>query len=67
VSEGGAECSEFAKCAEMLANDEDIDYQGVSGPIDFNDTGSPSAATIGLFDYKNNNTYVNFDYVTGEV
>jgi ABC-type branched-subunit amino acid transport system substrate-binding protein len=67
VSEGGAECSEFAKCAEMLANDEDIDYQGVSGPIDFNDTGSPSAATIGLFDYKNNNTYVNFDYVTGEI
>jgi ABC-type branched-subunit amino acid transport system substrate-binding protein len=67
VSEGGTECTEFAECKDMLENGDDIDYQGVSGPIDFNDTGSPSAATIGLFQFENNNTYSNIDYVTGEI
>ncbi|WP_298327708.1 ABC transporter substrate-binding protein [Haloactinopolyspora sp.] len=34
VTKGGTECTTFAECSELLANGEDIDYQGVSGPLD---------------------------------
>jgi branched-chain amino acid transport system substrate-binding protein len=51
----------------MLEAGDDIDYDGVSGPIDFNDTGSPSKATIGIFQYTPDNTFENLDYITGEI
>lgn len=67
VTAEGEECTEFAACAELLADGTDIDYDGVSGPIDLNSTGSPSAATIGIFEYLDDNTYENIEYVTGEI
>jgi branched-chain amino acid transport system substrate-binding protein len=67
VSSGGTECTEYSECVKMLEDGEDIDYQGVSGPIDFNETGSPSAATIGIFEYGKDNTYSNVKYVTGQI
>lgn len=67
VSEGGTTCTSFKECADMLENDEDIDYDGVSGPINFSGTGSPTAATIGIFEYNANNTYDNVDYITGDI
>ncbi len=67
VSVDGEECTDFASCAELLADGEDIDYDGVSGPIDLNSTGSPSAATIGIFEYKDDNTFENLEYITGEI
>ena len=47
------------------SNGEDIDYDGVSGPVDLNDTGSPTKATIGIFQYGADNKYKNLKYVTG--
>ena len=41
---------------ELLKDGEDIDYDGVSGPVDLNETGSPSKATIGIFQYDADNT-----------
>ena len=67
VSLGGTKCTEFAECVKLLEDGEDIDYEGVSGPIDFNDTGSPSAATIGISEYGKDNTYEFIDYVTGQI
>lgn len=67
VTSEGEKCTDFATCAEMLANGDDIDYDGASGPIDLNSTGSPSAATIGVFEYADDNTYAPVDYVTGEI
>ncbi|UPK73305.1 DUF1871 family protein [Nocardioidaceae bacterium SCSIO 66511] len=63
----GTKCEEFKECADLIGNGEDIDYEGVSSPINFNDTGSPSAATIGIFEYGEDNTFHNTDYITGEV
>lgn len=40
VSAGGTPVTSFAEGAELLANGEDIDYQGASGPVDLDDTGS---------------------------
>ncbi|MGI9155590.1 MAG: ABC transporter substrate-binding protein [Marmoricola sp.] len=67
VSAGGTKCTSFVACAKMLKAGKDIDYDGVSGPIDLNSTGSPSAATIGIFQYGANNNYTNKDYVTGNI
>ena len=67
VSRDGTKCTEYAECVQLLQDGEDIDYDGVSGPIDLNDTGSPSVATIGIFQYANDNTYSNIDYVPGQV
>jgi ABC-type branched-subunit amino acid transport system substrate-binding protein len=67
VSEGGTACTTFEECAQMLEQDEDIDYEGVSGPINFNGTGSPSAATIGIFEYGRDNNFTNVEYVEGDI
>jgi len=67
VSKDGTECSSFKECADLLKKGEDIDYQGVSGPCDLGDTGSPTKATIGIFQYDASNTYKNLKYVTGVI
>ena len=67
VSAEGEKCTTFKECADLLAGGADIDYDGVSGPIDLNSTGSPSAATIGIFQYGADNNYAPIDYVTGEI
>jgi hypothetical protein len=67
VTAEGEKCADFATCAGLLADGADIDYDGVSGPIDLNSTGSPSAATIGIFEYADDNTYAPLDFVTGEI
>ncbi len=67
VSKDGTVCTTFKDCADMLANGEDIDYNGVSGPVDMGDSGSPTKATIGIFEYAANNTYKNLKYVTGVI
>jgi ABC-type branched-subunit amino acid transport system substrate-binding protein len=67
VSRDGEACTTFADCVELVKAGEDIDYNGVSGPVDLNKTGSPSKATIGIFEYNNDNKYDNTDYITGVV
>ncbi|WP_246142687.1 ABC transporter substrate-binding protein [Nocardioides rubriscoriae] len=67
VTAGGEKCTEFKACADLLAAGTDIDYDGVSGPIDLNSTGSPSAATIGIFQYGADNNYSPLDYITGQI
>jgi len=64
VSRDGEPCTKFADCVQLLEDGEDIDYNGVSGPCDFNDTGSPNAATIGIQEYKGNK-YSQIDSVSG--
>jgi ABC-type branched-subunit amino acid transport system substrate-binding protein len=51
VSEGGTKCTSYQECIDLLKDDEDIDYDGVSGPVEFNDAGDPSEATIGIYQY----------------
>ncbi len=67
VSKDGTQCSTFKDCVALLKKGEDIDYQGVSGPVDLGPTGSPTKATIGIFQYDANNQYKNIKYVTGVI
>ncbi len=67
VTVEGEKCTTFKDCKALLDKGTDIDYDGVSGPIDLNSTGSPSAATIGIFQYGADNTYKPQDYITGNI
>jgi ABC-type branched-subunit amino acid transport system substrate-binding protein len=67
ISKDGTACSTFEECSKLLQDGKDIDYQGVSGPCDLNDTGSPNKATIGIQEYGANNKYKQIDSVTGVI
>lgn len=67
VSEGGTKCTDFKSCSDLLAQGTDIDYDGVSGPVDLGKTGSPTKATIGIFQFGANNTFHPVKYVTGVI
>ncbi|WP_249188033.1 ABC transporter substrate-binding protein [Nocardiopsis sp. MG754419] len=47
----GTECFSFGECRDLLADDEEIDYQGTSGNIDFDDNGDPTSATFEIFGF----------------
>ena len=44
VTTGGVTCTTFADCASKLRSGEDIDYDGRSGTIGFDEAGDPSSA-----------------------
>ncbi|MFW6639862.1 ABC transporter substrate-binding protein [Nocardiopsis algeriensis] len=47
----GTECSTFSECRDLLAEGEEIDYQGQSGNIDFDENGDPTSATFQVFHF----------------
>jgi branched-chain amino acid transport system substrate-binding protein len=57
VSEGGTKCTTFAKCAALIAQGKNIDYDGLSGPIDFASNGDPQQAYISIYKYETGNKY----------
>lgn len=67
VSREGEKCTDFAGCVELLDAGEDIDYDGVSGPIEFSDAGDPTEATVGIYQYGPDNTYSNISYQAGKI
>ncbi|WP_213453941.1 ABC transporter substrate-binding protein [Rhizomonospora bruguierae] len=67
VSKGGEKCTSFKQCKDLLAAGKDIDYDGVSGPIEFDDAGDPAEATIGIYQYGADNTNTNLTYITGKI
>ncbi|WP_433794281.1 ABC transporter substrate-binding protein [Actinoplanes sp. CA-252034] len=67
VSKGGEKCTSFQACKDALAAGKDIDYDGMSGPIEWNEAGDPAEATIGIYQYGPDNTYKNVSYQTGKI
>jgi ABC-type branched-subunit amino acid transport system substrate-binding protein len=55
VSKGGTKCTTFEECSQLLEDGEDIDYDGVSGPIEFSDKGDPTEASVGIYVYDAEN------------
>jgi branched-chain amino acid transport system substrate-binding protein len=54
---GGTKCTSFAECADIINDGGVADYDGVSGPITFDENGDPTEASIGIYQYKEDNTY----------
>ena len=44
VADGGTPVSTFAEGAAAIANGEDIDYEGASGPLAFDESGTPKGS-----------------------
>lgn len=57
VSAGGEKCGNFADCKALLDDGKDIDYDGVSGPIEFDANGEVTQATMGVYEYVANDKY----------
>ena len=55
VSKGGEKCTSFAQCVELIKAGKDIDYDGLSGPIEFSDAGDPTEASVGIYTYGADN------------
>jgi ABC-type branched-subunit amino acid transport system substrate-binding protein len=55
VTRDGTECTTFEECQPLVADGEDIDYNGPSGPQDFSQPGEPSAASFLIQTYGDDN------------
>ena len=58
ISVGGLKCATFVECSGPLLAGEDIDYDGVSGPLNFTPEGDISPAYYGLYTYDGENRFV---------
>jgi ABC-type branched-subunit amino acid transport system substrate-binding protein len=67
VTREGTECTTFADCIALLEGGEDIDFNGVSGPIEMSDAGDPTEATIGIFQYDAENNISRVDSLSGTI
>ncbi|MDE0700247.1 MAG: ABC transporter substrate-binding protein [Acidimicrobiaceae bacterium] len=41
LTSGGEKCHSYAECAELIAQGVDIDYDGISGPLELDEVGDP--------------------------
>jgi len=48
---GPAVCTSFGACIAALADEQDIDYDGLSGPLDLDASGDPRRGTFGVHVY----------------
>jgi branched-chain amino acid transport system substrate-binding protein len=53
----GEKCTTFQECADIILSGGVADYDGVSGPITFDEVGDPTEASIGIYVYGEDNTY----------
>ena len=53
----GSKATDFAGAAATLASGAQVDYDGLSGLITFDEQGDPTEATIGVYEYGDDNTY----------
>jgi branched-chain amino acid transport system substrate-binding protein len=51
VTRGGEKCSDYAACLELIRQGRDIDYDGVSGPLDFTDAGEPCRVSYPIIQF----------------
>lgn len=58
VTEGGEKCETYADCLELIEAGEDIDYDGVSGPLEFSEAGEPTEASFAIATFGPDNSLV---------
>lgn len=51
VTRTGEKCSDYAACLELIRQGRDIDYDGISGPLDFTDTGEPCRVSYPIIQF----------------
>ncbi len=56
-SGSGEKVTDFASGAQIILDGGTVDYDGASGPITFDENGDPTEATIGIFQYGEDNMH----------
>ena len=64
---GGEKCTTYADCLALLAAGSEIDYDGVTGPGDFNEYGDLLEGTISINEYSSNTEFAEIGSVTAVV
>ena len=69
LTRGGEKCVTFAECLALLEADPaaDIDYDGVSGPLEFRDEGEPTQASILTLEFDADGVLQTVGAVAGSV
>jgi branched-chain amino acid transport system substrate-binding protein len=55
VTKDGETCTDFAACKELVEAGTDIDYDGVTGPIELSDAGDPQSASFAILEFGPDN------------
>ena len=64
---GGEACTTYADCVALIQAGTDIDYQGVTGSVDFNEYGDLAEGTISINEYSSNTEFAEIGSVTAVV
>ncbi|KAA9153210.1 ABC transporter substrate-binding protein [Microbacterium lushaniae] len=57
----GEACSTYADCAQIILDGGTADYEGISGPITFDEVGDPTEASIGIYQFGEDNNYAAYE------
>ena len=60
---GGEACNTYADCVAIIQAGGQPNYEGVTGPLDFNEYGDPKAATIDVVQYISNTKFESIEVV----
>ncbi|MEK9810548.1 MAG: ABC transporter substrate-binding protein, partial [Candidatus Nanopelagicales bacterium] len=60
---GGEQCMSYADCLAIIQAGGQPNYDGVTGPLDFNEYGDPKAATIDVVEYTSNTKFKSIEVV----
>ena len=57
----GEKCTTYADCAAIITDGGTADYDGISGPITFDENGDPTEASIGIYQFGEDNNYAAYE------
>ena len=65
VSAGGDPVTNYADGLAAIKAGKDVNYDGFSGPIEFDENGDPTGASIGIYQYGKDGTSTLLEVVAG--
>ncbi|MEX2509918.1 MAG: hypothetical protein WD405_08090 [Homoserinimonas sp.] len=63
VSAGGIKCLSLSECRTVLTTRDDIDFDGISGPVNLTPEGDPGRAHLAVYGYNAQNKFARVDGV----
>ncbi|GGG11591.1 amino acid ABC transporter substrate-binding protein [Rhodococcoides trifolii] len=58
VTKDGTKCTSFQECLPLVQAGTDIDYDGITGELDFTDSGEPSVGSYGRLEFGPDNKLI---------
>ena len=67
VTKDGTKCTTFSECRDLVQAGEDIDYDGIVGPIALDDNGDPTSASFAILEFQPDNSLEVVEFRRAEV